>query len=56
MTEKQKYQEMGGVLNVICPMHAILDASGHIVHAGPTTAKLLPKDAEQGARFLEVLN
>jgi len=41
------------MLDVLCPMHLRLDRSGHIVHAGPTLAKLAERDLV-GRRFLEV--
>ena len=47
-------QQIGSVMNVLCPMHAILDATGHIVHAGACTHKLAPAGNVTGARFLEV--
>lgn len=42
------------VLDVMCPMHVMLNATGHIAHAGPTAAKLWPEGGATGARFLEV--
>lgn len=43
-------------LDVLCPMHAIVDATGHIVHAGPTLEKLGARAgaAVTGERFLEL--
>ncbi len=41
------------ILNMICPMHAILAPTGHIRQAGPTLHKLSPERLE-GAQFLEV--
>ena len=32
--------ELTNVLDVLCPMHLILDETGHVLHAGPTAAKL----------------
>lgn len=32
--------ELTDVLDVLCPMHLILDDSGHVLHAGPTAVKL----------------
>ena len=32
--------ELTDVLDVLCPMHLILDETGHVLHAGPTAAKL----------------
>lgn len=43
-----------GVLDVLCPMHLRLSASGHILHAGPTIQKMRPDIPLVGKRFLEV--
>lgn len=40
-------------LLALCPMHAILDVSGHIVQCGPTLRKLR-EDPLEGARFLDI--
>jgi diguanylate cyclase (GGDEF)-like protein len=40
-------------LLALCPMHALLDATGHIHQAGPTLRKLHGAPL-QGARFLEI--
>lgn len=42
------------MLDTLCPMHVILNATGHIVHVGPTFAKILPKKSLIGLRFLEL--
>tara|TARA_R110002049_G_scaffold23781_7_gene84813 strand:+ start:15339 stop:16439 length:1101 start_codon:yes stop_codon:yes gene_type:complete len=42
------------VLDVLCPMHLVLTATGHILHAGPTIQKLRPDQPLIGKRFLEV--
>jgi diguanylate cyclase (GGDEF)-like protein len=42
------------VLDVISPMHLMVDASGHIIHAGPTVQKLHPDTDLVGCRFLEI--
>lgn len=42
------------VFDVLCPMHIVLNRTGHITHVGPTMARLRPVDALKGARFLEV--
>jgi len=41
------------VLDVLCPMHLMLDARGVIIHAGPTTQKLRPDLVLVGTPFLE---
>lgn len=45
---------LGPVLDTLCPMHAVLDPSGHICHAGPTLRKLRPGRALESCRFLEL--
>ena len=42
------------VLDVLCPMHLVVSASGHITHAGPTIQKLRPDAPMVGERFLEI--
>ena len=46
---------IGACLDTLCPMHAIVDRSGHILHAGPTLAKLGMGGPLRGARLLEVM-
>ncbi len=41
------------VLDVLCPMHALLDATGHIRHAGPALHKLSPGAPLETRRFNE---
>ncbi|WP_322787430.1 diguanylate cyclase domain-containing protein [Sulfitobacter guttiformis] len=41
------------VMDVLCPMHLMLDAQGVITHVGPTTQKLRPDMALVGLPFLE---
>lgn len=41
-------------LDVLCPMHLILNRTGHIVHSGPTLLKLREGQGLVGQRFLEV--
>jgi len=50
----ENYQEITNVLDLICPMHVILDDSGHIMHVGPTLQKLRPDAPLAGRRFLEL--
>ncbi|MEO3416348.1 GGDEF domain-containing protein [Roseovarius sp. CAU 1744] len=54
MSDKEKFADIGRVLDLLCPMHAVLDATGHIVHAGATTHKLHPSGDVTGRRFLEI--
>lgn len=43
------------MLDTLCPMHVVLNSTGHIVHAGPTTQKLHPNGPSLiGQRFLEI--
>lgn len=42
------------VLDVLCPMHLMLNATGHITHAGPTIQKMRSGTPMIGQRFLEV--
>jgi diguanylate cyclase (GGDEF)-like protein len=42
------------VLDAFCPMHLVLDETGHICHAGASLQKLRPGSKLLGARFLEV--
>jgi diguanylate cyclase (GGDEF)-like protein len=44
----------GRVLDALCPMHALIDSTGHIRHAGPTLDKVRPGGQLAGQRFLEV--
>ncbi len=46
--------QIAGLLDTLCPMHAVLDRTGHIVHAGPTLCKLSPGCAASGRRFSEL--
>ena len=43
------------MLNTLCPMHAILSDTGHILNAGPTFHKLHPSGDATGIRLLEFL-
>ena len=42
------------MLNVMCPMHVILDDGGDIAFAGPTAQKLLPDQQFIGRSFLDI--
>lgn len=41
-------------LNTLCPMHVVLDKTGHITGVGPTLQKLRPDAPMVGQRFLEL--
>ncbi|MGZ2257567.1 diguanylate cyclase domain-containing protein [Roseobacter sp. A03A-229] len=42
------------MLNVMCPMHVILNRNGQISFAGPTAQKLLPDQSLVGQNFLDI--
>ncbi|WP_338550616.1 diguanylate cyclase domain-containing protein [Roseovarius phycicola] len=42
------------MLDVLCPMHVVLNATGHVVHTGPTLTKIFGGDRLNGKRFLEL--
>ena len=48
--------QMYQTLDVLCPMHVVLSATGHVTHAGPTVQKLRPDTAMIGRRFLEIFD
>jgi len=43
-----------GLLDMLCPMHAVLDGRGHVVRAGPTLHKVFAQQPLTGRPFLEV--
>ena len=43
-----------GALDLLMPMHLVLEESGAILHAGPTLAKLLPGEMLEGRQVLDV--
>lgn len=43
-----------GLLDPLCPMHAVLDAQGRVVHAGPTLRRILAPQSPLGQRFLDL--
>lgn len=45
--------DLVSLLDRLCPMFALLDGDGHIVHVGPTLQKLRPKVPFEGMAFLE---
>jgi len=53
-TGLRKAADLGDLMETLCPMHVILDETGHIVHVGATLQKLRADLPMQGARFLEV--
>ncbi len=51
MTERK---ELADILDQLCPMFVLLDATGHICRVGPTLQKLRPDQPMPGQRFLEL--
>lgn len=49
-----RFEEISDIFDVLCPMHVCLDATGRVIHAGPTLEKLRPDTNLVGRRFLEV--
>ncbi len=45
---------LGQVLDTLCPMHAVLDATGQVIHLGPTLKKLVADRNLNGARFTDL--
>jgi diguanylate cyclase (GGDEF)-like protein len=43
------------IFDTLCPMHLVLNATGHIVHMGPTLRKLSPDENWRGRRLLELM-
>jgi diguanylate cyclase (GGDEF)-like protein len=52
--ETQNIGDVQALMDAFCPMHVILDASGHIVHVGATLQKLRASLPLEGRRFLDV--
>ena len=52
---RDRIAALGALLDVLCPMHLVLDAEGRIVHAGPTAQKVLGPAGLIGRGFLEQL-
>lgn len=49
------FNDLGQMLDRLCPMSVVLDGTGHIRHAGPTLQKLRPNQVLIGQRFLELV-
>lgn len=47
-------ETLGALLDVLCPMHLIVDAMGCITHAGPTATKVLDTKALTGRDFFDL--
>ena len=48
--------DLGGLLDALCPMHLRIDASGAVIHAGPTLLRLRPAAALLGRPIFEVFD
>lgn len=46
--------ELADILDRLCPMYVLLDATGHIQRVGPTLQKMRPDQPMAGQRFLEL--
>jgi len=55
MSEGHANTALYALLDTLCPMHAVLNATGHVVHAGPTFEKLCGDAPPEGRRFLELV-
>lgn len=42
------------IFDLLCPMHVMLNATGHVAHLGPTALRLFPGEGAAGRRFLEL--
>ena len=49
-------ERLGSVLDTLCPMHVLLDGTGHIRHAGPAMRKLAPGGVPDGTRLTDLLD
>ncbi|MEQ8294237.1 MAG: GGDEF domain-containing protein [Roseovarius sp.] len=49
-------ETLGTVLDTLCPMHLLLDGTGHIRHAGPAMRKLSPGGTPEGMHLSELLD
>ncbi|MFT4959496.1 MAG: diguanylate cyclase (GGDEF)-like protein [Paracoccaceae bacterium] len=49
------FDDLGLMLDRLCPMSVVLDGTGHIRHAGPTLQKLRTDHVLVGQRFLELV-
>jgi diguanylate cyclase (GGDEF)-like protein len=48
--------DIAGLLDVLCPMHLVLDAGGGILHAGPTLAKVIETPLDPPPRLLDLFD
>lgn len=46
---------LADMLGILCPMHVVIGATGHVVHLGPTARRLFPDNGAPGRRFLELV-
>ncbi|WP_297774849.1 GGDEF domain-containing protein [uncultured Roseovarius sp.] len=47
---------LGRLLDELCPMHAVLSKTGHVIEAGPTLRKVFDGSTLAGARFLDLID
>lgn len=43
------------MLDLLCPMHAVLDETGHVLHLGPTLQKVFRDNRAMGRKFLDLV-
>lgn len=48
-------EQLGAVLDTLCPMHVLLDGTGQIRHAGPAMRKLSPAGSPEGMHLSDLL-
>ena len=54
MKTRHEFCSIASVLDRLCPMHAVLDRNGQVVHAGPTLVKVLPGDVVLGQTVFDL--
>ncbi|RLK08375.1 GGDEF domain-containing protein [Ruegeria conchae] len=47
-------EDLGSLLDTLCPMYVLINDEGRIVQVGPTVQKLRPEQPMAGRRFLDV--
>jgi diguanylate cyclase (GGDEF)-like protein len=48
--------DIEGLLDVLCPMHLVIDAEGRLLHAGPTLAKVLGSPLDPPPMLLDLFD
>ncbi|NHQ75369.1 diguanylate cyclase [Roseovarius gahaiensis] len=54
MKVRHEFCSIAPVLDRLCPMHAVLDRHGQVVHAGPTLVKVLPDQVVVGQTVFDL--